>query len=204
MNFRSPSFTVVKPISSEGLVVEGICIIVTFLMIYKFFSKHGFYRTIAFFLPLFLFAAYVEGDWITRGRFEFHKLNFYLWDTPIAIILYYSAFYLVFLLYQFFGKGVMNRLKSISIHLFIDIFITTPLAIMLGFWSFRSTLFDFYPFVAPIVHIGEILAVLSYVLFQERLLTTSRVKENMRPVLSLTTIIVFLLIYIFVSPYFES
>lgn len=157
MNLRPFSFAITTPIILEGLIVEGISVIVALLILFVFFKKHGFYKTIAFFLPLFLLATYLEGDWITHGRFEFHKFNFFIWDTPVAIVLYYSTFYLIFLLYQYFGKGITNRIKALLIHLTIDVLITTPLAIIFGYWSFRSTLFSFYPFIVPAVHIGEVL-----------------------------------------------
>ncbi len=149
-------FTINPQFSPAGLFLEIIGIILSACFMLKFYKRYGLYNTLSFFVPLFLIGTVLEGDWITKGRFAFHKLNFYLWDAPVVIILYYSGAYLLFLLYQKLGKGWFNRIKGVLIHLLLDSLITTPLAILFGFWTFRNTLFTTYPYVVPAVHIGEV------------------------------------------------
>lgn len=195
--FISSSFSLV------GLFLEILGMILAVIFISHFYKKYGFCNTFSFFVPLFLIGALVEGDWILKQRFAFHKLNFFFWDTPVVIILYYSGAYLLYLLYQKLGEGWFNRLKALAIHLLADSLVTTPLAILFGFWTFRSTLFNVYPYIVPSVHLSEVSLGLSYVLFQKWLIAETRISEKLKPAVSLTLITCLLLIYAFTNHYFD-
>lgn len=186
-----------------GLLLEIIGVALAAYFISKFYKSYGLYNTLSFFIPLFLIGAVTEGDWIVKGRYTFHKLNFYFWDTPIVIVLYWSGAYLLYLLYQRLGKGWLNRVKGVTIHLLVDLLITTPLAVLFGFWTFRSTLLDSYPYIVPVLHLWEVSLVLFYIIFQERLIGTVKIREKFKPVVSLTVIFLFLLIYATTNHYFD-
>lgn len=200
---RPISFSTTPQLFFIGLILEFIGLILSIYFILQFYKKYGFYNTLSFFVPLFLVGAVVEGDWIIKQRFVFRKLNFYFWDVPIVIILYYSGAHLLYSLYQKLGRGWFNRLKAAIIHLLADSLITTPLAILFGFWAFRSTLFNTYPYIVPVVHLGEVSLGFLYVLFQERFIVEKRIREEWKPFISLTIIFILLLIYSFTSHYFD-
>ena len=194
--FKRPvSFSVSPDFSLAGLELElfGLAMFVCLTLL--FLRKHSIYDALSFFVPIIFIWIIIEGDWIIRGIYTFHKLNFYFWDTPVAVIFYYSLIYPLFLLYQKLGKGWINRLKGISVHLLIDVLITTPLAILFGFWTFRSTVFSVYPYIVPVVHLAEVFLGLFYVLFEEWLLAEKRIDEAWKPLVSLTAVFLFLAVY---------
>jgi len=202
--FKRPfSFYVTSQFSPVGLFLEILGLILSFALIFRFKGKYGFYNTFSFFVPLFLIGALVEGDWILKQRFAFHKLNFYFWDTPVVIILYYSGTSLLYALYQKLGKGWFNRLKGVIIHLLADTLISTPFGIMFGFWTFRSTALSVYPYIVPPVHLGEVSLGLFYVLFQEWFIGEAKIDEKWKPVISLSLIFCLLALYSFTNHYFD-
>lgn len=75
------------------LEIFGFALVMVFAWLH--YRKTDLSSTIAFFLPIFLIAAFLEGDWIRRGIFEYHNLNIFIWGTPLAIIFYWSIFYLM-------------------------------------------------------------------------------------------------------------
>lgn len=192
---RPISFSVSSNFSlvGAGLELFGLAMFVCFILL--FLRKHGAYDALVFFVPIILIGIILEGDWIIRGSYTFHKLNLYFWDTPVAVIFYYSLIYPLFLLYQKFGKGWANRLKGIFSHLLIDVLITTPLAILFGFWTFKNIIFSVYPFIAPTVHLIEVFLGLCYVLFEEWLLVEKRIDKTWKPLISLTVAFLFLVVY---------
>ena len=176
-----------------GLELFGLAMFVCFIILFS--RKHSAYDALSFFVPIILIGVMLEGDWIIRGGYAFHKLNLYFWDTPVAVIFYYSLIYPLFLLYQRFGKRWANRLKGIFSHLLIDVLITTPLAILFGFWTFKNTIFSVYPFIVPTVHLTEVFSGLCYVLFEEWLLAEKRIDKAWKPLISLTVAFLFLAVY---------
>jgi len=188
-------FEVRQPFSLIGFIIELASLIMAFVLVLRFYKKNGLSKALVFFLPLFLLAPVLEGDWIISGRFTFHQLNCYLWNTPLAIIFYYAGGYELYLLYKKIGKGFGNRLKAAGIHLLLDTLLTTPFAILLGFWTFRSTLLPYYPFIIPVVHIGEVGFGFLYILFQEWLLMTKKVKGAAKPLVSISVMFIALLVY---------
>ena len=203
--FQRPiEFTQSPVFSLEGLLVESVGLLISIYIIFIFYKRNGFYHTLTFFVPAFLTGAIIEGDWIVHQRYFYHKLNFYFWDTPIVIILYFSGIYLLFLLYRKLGSGFINKIKGLTIHLLIDSLVTTPAGIMFGFWTFRNMMFNHYPYIVPSIHIGEGLFGLFYVLFQERLLKTPKIHIRYKPIISLTVIFFLLLTYRIFSQFLDQ
>ena len=130
---RSISFSVNSSFSLAGAGLEIFGLAMFIYIVFLFLRKHSMYDALTFFIPIMFLWIVIEGNWILGGKYTFHKLNFYFWDTPVAVIFYYSLIYPLFLLYQKFKKGWINRLKSTLIHLSVDVLITTPLAILFGF-----------------------------------------------------------------------
>ena len=152
----------------KGYLVEALSIIMFIVTAVLFVKRNSLKKAITFFLPLFVIGLLSEGLFIKLGEFKYLGFNIFVFGVPLAIVLYWTLFYYLYLLYQFLGKGLINRLKGVLIHLVVDTLVTTPLAIILGYWTFRYTLFSHYPFISPLTHLGEVVAGLFYTLLQEK------------------------------------
>lgn len=196
-------FSVALPFSPVGFLVEFIGLVASVYLVFRFCKRYGLYNTLSFFAPLFLAGILLEGDWLVNQRYTFRRLNFYFWDTPMAIIFYWSGAYLLYGLYKYLGKGWLNRIKGVIIHLSVDVLITTPLGIISGFWLFSNTLLNNYPYIVPAVHLGEVSFGLFFVLLQERLISAIKINEKLRPIISLTVVFCFLLLYAVAGGYLD-
>lgn len=142
----------------NGLSAEIIILVITIILISHSYKKNGLKFTFVFFTVLFCGALLVEELCILNNLFFYTNHNFYIMDVPVAIILYWSLFYVLLSFYEWLMKKKVNLLFGLVTHFSIDAFVTTPLYIIAGLWVVSGTLFPTYPYFSPILHTLEAVA----------------------------------------------
>ena len=133
-----------------------------------FIIRNNAVKAILFFGTLSVFALIFEGLSIRIGLFEYVECRYSLLGVPIAVILYWFGMYYLYLVYEKWGSNIQRMLLIAVLHLIIDALILTPLAVLVGYWEFQTTLFDSYPYISIPTHIGEVLFVLLFAIVCKR------------------------------------